>query len=178
MIFAMLGSRGRIGAQLESLNGYGQGCGMRERKGKRLGRPRSVVTDSQVNTLLAQGCSMVAIASNSASRRLQCAVERERLNLQPRASLFLIRLAAKNNAKNKTARIHNAGEEMPATKTPSPVALCPLISPNTGQKKSLHRQGVTPAMESGLSDHVWTIEELCGLLPQPVMRKRISFSRR
>jgi len=27
---------------------------------------------------------------------------------------------------------------------------------------------VTPAMESGLSDHVWTIEELCGLLPQPI----------
>jgi hypothetical protein len=25
---------------------------------------------------------------------------------------------------------------------------------------------VTPAMESGLSDHVWTIEELCGLLPE------------
>jgi hypothetical protein len=26
--------------------------------------------------------------------------------------------------------------------------------------------GVTPAMESGTSDHVWTIDELCGLLPQ------------
>jgi len=25
---------------------------------------------------------------------------------------------------------------------------------------------VTPAMESGLSDHVWTIGELCGLLPE------------
>src|SRR5271157_3169957 len=25
---------------------------------------------------------------------------------------------------------------------------------------------VTPAMESGISDHVWTIEELCGLLPE------------
>lgn len=25
---------------------------------------------------------------------------------------------------------------------------------------------VTPAMESGLSNHVWTIEELCGLLPE------------
>jgi hypothetical protein len=24
---------------------------------------------------------------------------------------------------------------------------------------------VTPAMEAGISDHVWTIEELCGLLP-------------
>jgi hypothetical protein len=25
---------------------------------------------------------------------------------------------------------------------------------------------VTPAMESGLSNHVWTIEELCSLLPE------------
>jgi hypothetical protein len=25
---------------------------------------------------------------------------------------------------------------------------------------------VTPAMESGLSSHVWTIEELCDLLPE------------
>jgi IS1 family transposase len=31
---------------------------------------------------------------------------------------------------------------------------------------------VTPAMESGLSDHVWTIEELCGLLPQLVSSSR------
>jgi hypothetical protein len=25
---------------------------------------------------------------------------------------------------------------------------------------------VTPAMEGGISDHIWTIEELCGLLPE------------
>jgi len=25
---------------------------------------------------------------------------------------------------------------------------------------------VTPAMEAGISDHVWTIEQLCGLLPE------------
>ena len=25
---------------------------------------------------------------------------------------------------------------------------------------------VTPAMEAGISNHVWTIEELCGLLPE------------
>ena len=25
---------------------------------------------------------------------------------------------------------------------------------------------VTPAMEAGLTDHVWTLEELCSLLPQ------------
>jgi len=29
---------------------------------------------------------------------------------------------------------------------------------------------VTPAMESGISDHVWSIEELCALLPKPVVR--------
>ena len=33
---------------------------------------------------------------------------------------------------------------------------------------------VTPAMEAGISDHVWSIEELCGLLPEtPSATKRI-----
>jgi hypothetical protein len=31
---------------------------------------------------------------------------------------------------------------------------------------------VTPAMEAEISNHVWTIEELCGLLPQPVPSTR------
>ena len=31
---------------------------------------------------------------------------------------------------------------------------------------------VTPAMEAGISNHVWTIEELCGLLPKPVTSTR------
>ena len=26
---------------------------------------------------------------------------------------------------------------------------------------------ITPAMEAGLSDHVWSIEELCSLIPKP-----------
>ena len=30
---------------------------------------------------------------------------------------------------------------------------------------------VTPAMEAGLTDHVWTLEELCDLIP-----RRIQFS--
>ena len=29
---------------------------------------------------------------------------------------------------------------------------------------------VTPAMEAGLSDHVWSLEELCALLPKPVVK--------
>jgi hypothetical protein len=29
---------------------------------------------------------------------------------------------------------------------------------------------VTPAMRAGLTDHVWTIEELCALLPKPVVK--------
>jgi IS1 family transposase len=28
----------------------------------------------------------------------------------------------------------------------------------------------TPAMEAGITDHVWTIEELCALLPKPVVK--------
>jgi IS1 family transposase len=31
---------------------------------------------------------------------------------------------------------------------------------------------VTPAMESGISNHVWTIEELCALIPQPASSSR------
>jgi IS1 family transposase len=30
---------------------------------------------------------------------------------------------------------------------------------------------VTPAMEAGLADHVWTVEELCALLPKPTVAK-------
>ena len=33
---------------------------------------------------------------------------------------------------------------------------------------------VTPAMESGLANHVWSIEELCGLLPKPVSSARVA----
>jgi hypothetical protein len=32
---------------------------------------------------------------------------------------------------------------------------------------------VTPAMEAGLTDHVWTIKELCSLIPEPRMYARI-----
>jgi hypothetical protein len=29
---------------------------------------------------------------------------------------------------------------------------------------------VTPAMEAGLTDHVWSLEELCALMPKPVVK--------
>ena len=31
---------------------------------------------------------------------------------------------------------------------------------------------VTPAMEAGLADHVWSVEELISLLPEPQSKKR------
>jgi len=31
---------------------------------------------------------------------------------------------------------------------------------------------VTPAMEAGLTDHVWGVDELVALIPQPVAKKR------
>jgi hypothetical protein len=37
---------------------------------------------------------------------------------------------------------------------------------------------VTPAMEAGLSDHVWTVEELIALLPQPEAKKRGPYNKR
>jgi hypothetical protein len=29
---------------------------------------------------------------------------------------------------------------------------------------------VSPAMEAGLTDHVWSLEELCALMPKPVVK--------
>jgi len=29
---------------------------------------------------------------------------------------------------------------------------------------------VTPAMQAGLSDHVWSLEELCAILPKPTVK--------
>lgn len=37
---------------------------------------------------------------------------------------------------------------------------------------------VTPAMEAGLSDHVWTVEELIALMPAPVAKKRGPYKKR
>jgi hypothetical protein len=31
---------------------------------------------------------------------------------------------------------------------------------------------VTPAMQAGLSDHVWSIEEIARLVPDPIAKKR------
>jgi hypothetical protein len=37
---------------------------------------------------------------------------------------------------------------------------------------------VTPAMEAGLSDHVWSVEELVSLMPEPVVKKRGAYKKR
>ncbi len=37
---------------------------------------------------------------------------------------------------------------------------------------------VTPAMEAGLSDHVWGIEEIAALIPEPVAKKRGPYKKR
>ena len=37
---------------------------------------------------------------------------------------------------------------------------------------------VTPAMEAGLSGHVWTVEELVAILPEPVAKKRGPYKKR
>lgn len=36
---------------------------------------------------------------------------------------------------------------------------------------------VTPAMEAGVSDHVWSLEEIAGLIPEPVAKKRGSYKK-
>jgi IS1 family transposase len=37
---------------------------------------------------------------------------------------------------------------------------------------------VTPAMEAGLSGHVWTVEELGSIMPEPVAKKRGAYKKR
>ena len=44
------------------------------------------------------------------------------------------------------------------------VALYYMYYNFAGIQRSL---GVTPAMEAGVSDHVWSIEEIAALLPEP-----------
>ena len=31
---------------------------------------------------------------------------------------------------------------------------------------------VTPAMEAGIADHIWSLEEIAALVPEPVAKKR------
>jgi hypothetical protein len=37
---------------------------------------------------------------------------------------------------------------------------------------------VTPAMQSGIADHVWNLEEIAALVPEPVAKKRGSYKPR
>lgn len=37
---------------------------------------------------------------------------------------------------------------------------------------------VTPAMEAGISDHVWTLEEIADLVPAPVAKNRGPYKKR
>jgi hypothetical protein len=37
---------------------------------------------------------------------------------------------------------------------------------------------VIPAMEAGLSDHVWSVDELVAIFPEPVAKKRGSYKKR
>ena len=56
--------------------------------------------------------------------------------------LFLIRTAAKNNAKNKDARIHSKGEEKPRLRTSTPIAVCPLNCLNTGHRTTRYARKI------------------------------------
>jgi hypothetical protein len=43
----------------------------------------------------------------------------------------------------------------------------------------LHKtQRVTPAMEAGLADHVWSMEEIASLIPEPEAKKRGPYKNR
>ncbi len=36
---------------------------------------------------------------------------------------------------------------------------------------------VTPAMEAGIADHVWSIEEIVNLIPEPEAKKRGAYKK-
>ena len=37
---------------------------------------------------------------------------------------------------------------------------------------------VTPVMEAGVSDHVWSLEEITGLVPEPIDKKSGSYKKK
>lgn len=37
---------------------------------------------------------------------------------------------------------------------------------------------VTPSMQAGIADHIWSMEEIAGLVPEPVAKKRGTYKKR
>ena len=46
--------------------------------------------------------------------------------------------------------------------------------PGLENRETWGTRRVTPAMEAGISNHVWTIEELCALLPKLASSNRLA----
>lgn len=102
------------------------------------------------------GCEMKAVSGNPDPRHVSTSyVERQNLSMR----MSIRRFTRLTNAFSKKIENHAAA-----------VALWFTYYNFCRVHSSLR---VTPAMEAGISDHVWSIEEMCDLLPKPVSASSI-----
>src|SRR6266496_1201950 len=101
------------------------------------------------------GCDMKTVSGNPDPKHVSTSfVERQNLSMR----MSIRRFTRLTNAFSKKVENHAAS-----------VALWFMYYNFCRVHQTLR---VTPAMEAGISDNVWTIAELCGLLPQPVSSAR------
>lgn len=103
------------------------------------------------------GCDMKAVSGNPDPKHVSTSfVERQNLTMR----MSMRRFTRLTNASSKKVDNHRHA-----------VALYFMYYNFCRVHQTLR---VTPAMEAGLSDHVWTVEEMCALLPEaPSAAKRI-----
>ena len=101
------------------------------------------------------GCDMKVVSGNPNPKHVSTSyVERQNLSMR----MSIRRFTRLTNAFSKKIENHAAA-----------VAIW-FMYYNFGRVHQTLR--VTPAMEAGISDHVWSIEEMCGLLPEAVSSAR------
>jgi IS1 family transposase len=103
------------------------------------------------------GCDMKVVSGNPDPKHISTSfVERQNLSMR----MSIRRFTRLTNAFSKKVENHAAA-----------VAIWFMYYNFCRVHQTLR---VTPAMEAGISDHVWTVEEMCGLLPEtPSAAKRI-----
>jgi IS1 family transposase len=101
------------------------------------------------------GCDMKTVSGNPDPKHVSTSfVERQNLSMR----MSIRRFTRLTNAFSKKLENHAAA-----------VALWFMYYNFCRVHQTLR---VTPAMEAGIANHVWSIQELCGLLPQPMSSSR------
>src|SRR6266481_4392140 len=99
------------------------------------------------------GCDMKVVSGNPDPKHVSTSfVERQNLSMR----MSIRRFTRLTNAFSKKAANHRHS-----------VALHYMFYNFCRVHQTLK---VTPAMEAGLADHVWSLEELCALMPKPVVK--------